>query len=344
MKEEKNEMKQNYILGGYTKKANDGLYQTNFDPETLIFTNTRRIAELTNPTFATLSENKKLLFALYQGEELGGVIAFEKTDGGWKELDRIAATEKMGSHIEYRDETRTIYVSNYHEGALDVYSLDKDNNLWHIQRENHDQHPDTSNVHYAGVSRDGTMLFVADLGQDTVSTYGFKEDGQITLLFELALPKGSGPRHIVQHPNAPVIYVITELSSEIYVLRFSVDGKLDIVQQLDILHHASRDASSAAIKMTSNGQYLYTSTRYDNRLASFLVSQQDGTLEKIAEVSAEVKVPRDFTLDESQRYLLVPDQDSNQMAIFERDLETGELHFIKINQTIPECVCILPNY
>lgn len=334
-------MKQNYILGGYTRIANDGLYETNFDPETLTFTNTRQIAELTNPTFAALSENRKLLFALYQGEDLGGVIAFEKTKEGWQELDRLAATKKMGSHIEYRDDTRTIYVSNYHEGALDVYSLDENNQLWHIQRLHHGQR---SNVHYAGVSRDNTMLFVADLGKDTVTTYGFKDEGQLSELFELSLPKGAGPRHIVEHPNAPVIYVISELSNEIYVLRVSVDGTLVKIQQLDILHHASRDASSAAIKITDNGQYLYTSTRYDNRLASFLVSQQDGTLEKIGEVSSEVVVPRDFAMDESERYLLVPDQDSNELALFERDVETGELHFIKINQTIPECVCILPNY
>jgi 6-phosphogluconolactonase len=50
-----------------------------------------------------------------------------------------------------------------------------------------------------------------------------------------------------------------------------------------------------------------------------------GALTPIARFSCGGKIPRNFVLDPTERWMLVANQDSNYISVFARNPETGEL-------------------
>ena len=68
-------------------------------------------------------------------------------------------------------------------------------------------------------------MMSADLGLDQIKVYKIEEDSKLTKQAELKLPGGSGPRHIVFHPNNQYFYVFGELDNTISVLHWDKESK-----------------------------------------------------------------------------------------------------------------------
>lgn len=339
-------MYQTFYLGGYTRRLNTGIAQVRFDNTAGTFDTSQHIAELTQPTYLTLSRDGNYLFSLHKSSTLAGVVAFKKIDNQWVKVSECFDSNGVGCHICYCDEHRTLYVSNYHEGALNVYAFHSDETLHPVQRIEHigsSTHPNqqSAHIHFAGLSHDNAQLFVCDLGSDTVSTYNIATDGSLTLAHTWVAPSGSGPRHLVLHPTLPIVYVIAELSNQTFALTLDDSGNLTLVQTIDNVPqiHANTSAG-AAIRISYDGKFLYTSTRFHNVITVFQI-QSDGTLSLIQTIDTNGKIPRDFTLDNRQKWLVVAHQDSDYVTVFKRDAATGLLELMAATTFAPECVCIV---
>lgn len=340
-------MIQNYILGGYTKRRNKGIHSIEFNPETGTFGSSSLISELDGPTFVALSQDKDLLFAIHKQDNKGGIVAYRRLgDSQWNEISRAFGSQIPGCHVSFRESSRTIYVSNYHGGSVDVYQLDEDDTLNHIQSVQHHgssihKNQQSSHVHFADMNADQSLLYVCDLGTDYVSTYSINDEGKLTLASELKLTPGTGPRHLEFHPAKPFIYVIGELNNTTTVLDVAKDGSLSVIQTVTNIPNDEVDKSAgAAIRLTKDGNFLYTSTRFHNVLTVYSVDTEDGTLEKTQEIDTIGQIPRDFILDITEQYVLVAHQDSDYLTIFSRNSKTGELKFSNNETFAPECVCI----
>ncbi len=339
-------MTQQYILGGYTNRENKGIHQISFDPETVRFGEATLIAELNNPTYVALNQAKDLLFAIHKEDERGGIAGFKKVDGQWEHFDTIMGSDIPGCHLSYREDSQTIYVANYHLGQIDVYQL-KDDQLEHIQVVKHEGNGPHKNqasphVHYTGLNKTQDLLFVCDLGNDTVTSYTFEADGQITYAHDIDLPGGTGPRHLVLDNEEEFAYVIGELDSSTISLKVSKDGEFTFVERyLNIPQEAVETSNGAAIRLTKDNRFLYVSSRFYDAIIGYQL-EGEGKLSKIQSLPSHGEIPRDFILDETDHYLLVPHQDTDNIAIFEIDQENGQLTFIHDETHAPECVCIMP--
>lgn len=340
-------MIQNYILGGYTKRKNTGIHSIEFNPETSTFSNSRLISELDGPTFVALSKDKDLLFAIHKQDNKGGIVAYRLNPAGeWTEISRSFGSDVPGCHVSFREESRTIYVSNYHGGTVDVYHLDETDTLSFIQSVQHEGssvHPNqqSPHVHFADMNTDQTLLYVCDLGIDSVTTYAIDETGRLTLASEFKATPGTGPRHLVFHPAKPIIYVIGELNNTTLVLEVAQDGSLTEIQSVaNISADKIETSAGAAIRITKDGKFLYTSTRFHNVMTVYAISAEDDRLEKVQEIDTVGQIPRDFILDETEQFVLVAHQDSDYMTTFSRKADTGELKFVNNETFAPECVCI----
>lgn len=340
-------MVQTFILGGYTKRENTGLHSIRFDSQNATFEDKRLIAELNGPTYVTLSEDKSLLFSIHKAGDLNGLIVFKRDDNEqWRELDQITVKGGAGCHVSYSDLHRTIYVSSYHDGTLDVFHLNQNDQLSHVQRLEFEgsgvhENQDASHVHFAGLNAEESLLYMCDLGTDTVSTFKLDDDGKLALSSELHLTPGTGPRHLVLHPGLPYAYIVGELNCTTTVAEISQTGELEVIQTIqNIPTEHVEDSAGAAIRITRDGKFLYTSTRFHNVLTVYEVDPHDGTLTLVQTVDTVGQIPRDFTLDETERYILIPHQDSDHITIYERNAESGELKFINNQTRASECVCI----
>lgn len=100
--------------------------------------------------------------------------------------------------------------------------------------------------------------------------------------------------------SKPFYYVLSELTSEIFVFKYDVNAKIPFknIQVLDSLSKNHKGGKSgAAIRIHNNNKFLYTSDRGNNSLSLFYITQADGILEYIDTSSCNENSPTDFQLD-----------------------------------------------
>ncbi|TAH01532.1 MAG: lactonase family protein, partial [Sphingobacteriales bacterium] len=82
---------------------------------------------------------------------------------------------------------------------------------------------------------------------------------------------------------------------------------------------------SADIHVSPDGKFLYCSNRGEsNTIAIFSISKA-GKLKAVGYQSVLGKTPRNFNFDPTGNYLLVGNQNSDEIVIFKRDINTGLL-------------------
>jgi 6-phosphogluconolactonase len=83
--------------------------------------------------------------------------------------------------------------------------------------------------------------------------------------------------------------------------------------------------SGADIHVTPDGKFLYASNRGDvNEVAIFSIDKK-GSLKLVNRQSVLGKTPRNFAIDPTGNFLLVANQNTNDIIIFKRDKKTGLL-------------------
>jgi 6-phosphogluconolactonase len=98
---------------------------------------------------------------------------------------------------------------------------------------------------------------------------------------------------------------------------------------------------SADIHVSPDGKFLYASNRAaENTLAIFAIDQSTGKLTSKGFTSTLGKAPRNFVIDPSGKYILVANQDTDNIVIFKRDQTTGQLEKHGEEIKIPRPVCL----
>ena len=180
-------------------------------------------------------------------------------------------------------------------------------------------------------------LFVTDLGKDKV--YQFVVDYENSTISpnpkspSFSVAPGSGPRHVLLHPNNRFIYVLNELVSAISVCGFdSVNGVItDQKCVISLLGDGTSQEgdTGATLRVNREGTNLYVSHRDsetdNNFIAVFSISQEGGSLSLIQTHPTSGRCPRDFILDPSEKFLIVANQDSHSIFAFPVDQKTGTL-------------------
>ena len=120
------------------------------------------------------------------------------------------------------------------------------------------------------------------------------------------------------------------------------NGKLITTQRIyshpDTL---SSQPGSADIHVSPDGKFLYASNRgKENNLAIFSVNQQSGKLTLKGYQSTMGEIPRNFCIDPTGNFLLVANQETNNIVIFRRNKETGMLSYTGEQLRIPKPVCL----
>jgi 6-phosphogluconolactonase len=103
-------------------------------------------------------------------------------------------------------------------------------------------------------------------------------------------------------------------------------GTLDAVQTVELLPAGYTGPTRACDIVTDHkGQFAYVANRDNDFMASFTISPADGKLTMMERTSCGGKTPRHIALSPNQSWLLVANQDSNNISVFARDAKTGKL-------------------
>jgi 6-phosphogluconolactonase len=333
---------ENYLITGtYTGGKSEGIYVYKFNSKDGSFKEVSHV-KTSNPSYVAISPDQQYVYAVHEdaaGNGKGGEIsafAFHKESGTLKYINEQPTFGDHPCYVEVDKTGKWIFAGNYSSGSLAVLPVREDGGVdkptTTIRDEGSSIKKDrqsSPHVHCTLLSADNRYLFVPDLGIDKVMIYDFDAaTGKLTpgeQPFFKALD-GSGPRHFTFHPNNKYAYLIEELSGTVEVFQYK-DGTVRNIQRISTMPAGDTSfAGSADIHVSPDGKFLYASNRsVSNTIAIFKIDLKDGKLSLVGHQSTLGKTPRNFNFDPTGNFLLVANQDSDQVVIFKRDKETGLL-------------------
>ncbi|GAM54633.1 6-phosphogluconolactonase [Vibrio ishigakensis] len=144
---------------------------------------------------------------------------------------------------------------------------------------------------------------------------------------------------MVFNQDESLAYILCELTEELVVAkRDHLDWK--IVQQIELLPNSETGEAAAAIKMSNDGRFLYTSSRAQSKISLFEVDPNTDLVAFKNAFDSQGDFPRDFELVADGEWLITANQRSNNLASFKVNKETGELNFSGHTIDIGAPVCI----
>ena len=194
-----------------------------------------------------------------------------------------------------------------------------------------------SHAHQA-VFLPGGVIATTDMGLDLVRFWRVKGSG-LALAQQVVLPKGSGPRHTVWHPSGH-LYVVTELSKEVFVLAPDATGAWRLVGGTQLGAGILPTDQAAELASSRDGQFLYAGVRGSDTIAVLRVRGAGETLAPLALVEAGVHWPRHHIV--ARDTLLVAGQLSDEVASLGIDLRTGVPGRVRHRTPAPSPTCLLP--
>ncbi len=330
----------NLIIGTYTQPGkSEGIYVYDFNDATGEVKYKSVAKGVENPSFLAVSKNRKFVYAVNEtgGETKGGVSAFA-FDAPSGQLTFINKQNSEGDHpcyISVDKKSKNVLVGNYTGGNLSALNILPNGGIspavqtiQHVGTSVNKDRQEKAHVHCSILSPDGKYVFTADLGTDEVTSYKYSPWNLQTPLEQASVTKvlaGSGPRHLAFHPNGKYAYLVQELNASVNAYDYK-KGKLTLKQTISMVSDDFKGKVGAAdIHVSPDGKFLYASNRGDaNNLAIYSIDKI-GKLVLVGSQSTLGKTPRNFAIDPSGKFLLVANQETDDVYVFRRDLATGLL-------------------
>jgi len=344
---------QKFYVGTFTSGNSEGIYLCSLNTDTGEISLKRTFKGIDNPSFLKLSPDRKYLYVVSRAtpvveKEGGFVIAYKlKGNGDLQFLNKQVSNGSGPCHVDVSGDGKYVAIATYGGGTTSLYSIQKDGRLNKAKSIiiNEGSGPNEArqnepHAHSIKFSPFDNMVFSADLGTDQLNIYKL-ENSLITADQPFVkLEGGAGPRHFEFHPDGEVIYVINELNSTVSAIIKQTD-KWEVFQNISTLpENFEGESYCADIHISSNGKYLYGSNRGHNSIAVFKVNSENKTLTSLGTVSVEGDWPRNFGITPDGNWMLVANQNSNDITAFKIDRDTGMPEFTGKKFDLPSPVCI----
>jgi 6-phosphogluconolactonase len=332
------------FFGTYTGAKSRGVYVSRFDVVRGKLTAPRLAAEMRNPSFLVVHPNGEYLYAVGEvgdfGAEKNGVVVSFRIDRATGQLSRLNEQPSGGSepcHLAIDPSAARVLVANYGSGSIAAFPVKDRGELGaqscvvqHRGSSANPQRQEGPHAHFITPDPAKRFALVCDLGLDQVLLYRLDKKSMNLTANEppfASLKPGSGPRHLVFHPNGRYVYVINEMASSVTVFGYDAQaGRLSEVETVSTLPNTVKGENSCAeVQIHPSGKFLYGSNRGHNSLARFAVDPKTGKLTFLDCQPSGGKTPRHFAIDPSGRWLLSENQDSDNVLVFRIDAADGRL-------------------
>ncbi len=343
-------------VGTYTAKTNSkGIYVFRFDAATGQLSAGGVAAETPDPSWVAVHPSGQYLYAANEAGKASTVSAFaiDKKSGKLELLNQLPSLGEDPCYLSFDKTGKYAFVANYTSGTIAVFPILTDGRLGEHTALVKDQgatgpnkeRQEGSHAHWIETSPDNRFVLVADLGLDEVLVYKFDATSGTLTPNEPAfarLKPGSGPRHLVVHPNGKFIFSVSELSST--ATSFAYDAKKGTLKEIGAVStlppgfSGRNDVAEAAVH--PNGKFLYVSNRGNDSVAVLSIDPAKGTLAPVGGIPTGGKEPRHFIFDPSGKFLFAENQLSDTVVEFRADAATGQLTPSGDTVSVPSPVCI----
>jgi 6-phosphogluconolactonase len=312
-------------------------------------------ARLDNVDWIAFSPDRKYIFAAsevdsFNGKPTGAVASYEYSGGKLTQISAQNSAAKGTCHVAVDRTGRVLLSADYGGGSAASFKIANGRLSAAVWTEHYrgsgpvTDRQEAAHAHFASFSPDNRFAYFNDLGSDRIHIYALDtETAQLKAAGAFKSKPGSGPRTLHFHPNGVTAYCMNELNSTVDVLHWNqADGSFTFVTRVDLLPPGDHGQSTGCdTVITRDGRNVYFSNRFNDFIYAFSADQKAGTLSPIGRTSTGGKIPRNFTLDPTERWMLVANQDSNNVAVFARNPQTGALAGEGKSIDSPAPMCIL---
>lgn len=221
-------------------------------------------ASVDSPSYLLLAGD--VLFAAAEGS--ARVVAFAREGERLEPLGEAPSGGLWPCHLgRFGD---MLVVANYGDGSLGVLSGEPLRLAATVQGEGSGPLERQDGPHAHSTACAGGRVLSADLGTDTVHIHEIV-GGELRRTGGLALPPGTGPRDILEHPDGRV-FVLGELSNALLELRWTRAGVLELERSTALPGASPRD-QAAALALSGDGRLLFSALRGSDTIVAFDVSR-----------------------------------------------------------------------
>ncbi|MBT29959.1 MAG: hypothetical protein CMO01_09900 [Thalassobius sp.] len=326
------------LTGGYTnKKGNEiegGIYTFEFDEKEGTLTQ-KDLYPTVNPSYICVSDDNKFLYTF---EEIGidekpKLKAFSLDKAG--KLTFLNETVIPGGapcHIRFSKDKKFLLIACYSTGNVFAFAIKTDGTVGDMT--SYAQHSGSSinksrqegpHAHMVALDKEG-KVYVCDLGLDKIKVYSLSPAGELSPLDEdIKIAEGSGPRHMVFHPDGEHAFVINELTSTVSLLK-KEGGKFKVLKDYLALDGSfSGLPTAAAIRISKKGKFVYSTDRTIQAISIFEFDADNSTLKLLTHEETGGEAPRDFNIAPSGKWIIAANQNTDNIVTFSRDKKTGLL-------------------
>jgi len=323
------------LFGTHTAGPGRGFAIAHFDTKNGVLTRPELLLEASEPAYFILTRGEQRLYTC-NSPGFMSAYAVEPSTGRLTFLNQEPTAGGDPSYISLDKTEKYVSVANYQGGSIATWALKPDGSLGRrtafIQHTEHgiDHIRQThAYAHSIIVDPSNRFVLVADLGLDKLFVYKFDvTNGSLTPNpAYISVAPGSGARHVTFHPNRHWVYLVTEMGNTVHL--FDWDGKRGILTERQSISTLPKDfhgvSTSAEVKVSPDGRFLYTSNRGHDSIAVFSLDPKSGRLTPVQDIPSGGKWPRNFEFDPGGHWMIVTNHNSNNAAVFRIDRETGKL-------------------
>ena len=341
------------IIGTYTTGDSKGIYVYRFYEETGRLAYLSEIDDIKNPAYLCISANGKFVYSANENDKDGSLSAF-KFDKASGKLELINSQLAGGgpAYVSIDKDMKNAFAANYGNGTLTVLPINKDGSLspiiQSIKDEGHGPIADRQagpHVHSAWLSPDEKYLFAADLGTDKLNIFRYHASKNPPLTpampESVSVVPGNGPRHFDFSADGKYMDLLQEMGA--VITAYSVDGaKLKPLQSVNMTAETFKGKVGAAdIHISPDGHFLYATNRGDaNEIVVYEINQDTHLLNFVERYGTLGKTPRNFMITPSGNYLLVANQNTDNIVVFKIDKSTGKLTLTRSMIKVGNPVCL----
>jgi 6-phosphogluconolactonase len=340
----------------------DGILAFAWDAATGALTPEGIAAKISHSTWLGLSPDSRYLYVAceleeFQGKPTGAVGSFANNGGKLTPISLVPSEGKGTCHLSTDHTGKTVICANYSGGTAASFTsaAGKLTEAWHEAYSGTGPITDrqeAAHAHFASTSPDNRFAYINDLGADKIHIYKLEPaTAKLTPAGEYKARPGDGPRTLHFHPNGKFAYCLNELNSTVTVLSWkAADGSLTPTQTISLSPNATApdgkkySNTGCDTVLTRDGKFAYFANRGDDFIKGFHIDPATGALTEFAanaRIPSGGKTPRNFTLDPTERWLLVANQSSSNLTVYPRDPKTGILSSQGKNTPAATPMCIV---
>ena len=330
------ESKKDFYLINYNNIIKD--YNTNTINPSFLYKSNSKIKNNTkknnikNKIKNNTKSNKLIIYNCLESIEKGYLetYSFDKNNFKLQLIGRVNSNGLSTCFIQSDLLNQNLIVINYWDSTISINPLNKDNipeksifiyknnyqfKLNNLKEHLHNRQSESHN--HSIYFYNENIIIVPDLGKDELLFF-YYDYKSIKLVFKYLLDTKSGPRYLQILNN--YIYVINELDSSISVLLLFIDkNHIENVVQIQKIKTIPNDYKEyntcGNILLHPLKKYLFASNRGHNSIAIYKILE-NFNLKLIKIIGSKGKTPRHFTINQKGNKLLIANQDSDNIVIY----------------------------